>query len=315
MPLPSDERIVQLGKDLIATFDTAFGVHLGKRPAHAKGTLLKGEFRASKEAASLTRAPHVQRESVPVVARFSNSTGLPAIPDTSPKASPRGFAIRFYLADRVHTDIISHSADGFPTKNGEEFLEFLRAAGASDPSRYPPSPTPIEQFLVTHPETAAFVQMPKPCPSSFARERFFGVTAYEFCNREGEKRFGRYRIIPEAGVDHLDDTFAQMKPPEFLFDELHNRVQSEPIRFEIKVQVAEPGDVVNNPAVHWPENRKQVSLGTVTLSSFHHDDDAEQRHIIFDPIPRVGGIEPSDDPLLELRAAVYLLSGRRRREA
>jgi len=36
--------------------------------------------------------------------------------------------------------------------------------------------------------------------------------------------------------------------------------------------------------------------------------------MIFDPIPRVDGIEPSDDPLLELRAAVYLLSGRRRRE-
>ena len=61
MPLPSDERIVQLAKDLIATLDAAFGVHPGKRPAHAKGILLKGEFRASKEAASLTRAPPVQR--------------------------------------------------------------------------------------------------------------------------------------------------------------------------------------------------------------------------------------------------------------
>jgi len=36
--------------------------------------------------------------------------------------------------------------------------------------------------------------------------------------------------------------------------------------------------------------------------------------IIFDPIPRVDGIDASDDPLLELRA-VYLLSGRRRRAA
>ena len=42
---------------------------------------------------------------------------------------------------------------------------------------------------------------------------------------------------------------------------------------------------------------------------------AQQKHIIFDPIPRVDGIEPSADPLLELRAAIYLLSGRRRRQA
>ena len=36
---------------------------------------------------------------------------------------------------------------------------------------------------------------------------------------------------------------------------------------------------------------------------------------IVDPIPRLSAIEPSDDPLLELRAAVYLISGRRRRAA
>jgi catalase len=43
--------------------------------------------------------------------------------------------------------------------------------------------------------------------------------------------------------------------------------------------------------------------------------DPEMRKIIFDPIPRVEGIDPSDDPLFEVRAALYLLSGRRRRSA
>jgi catalase len=41
--------------------------------------------------------------------------------------------------------------------------------------------------------------------------------------------------------------------------------------------------------------------------------EAEQHHIIFDPIPRIDGIEPSGDPLLAPRADVYLMSGRRRR--
>ena len=45
------------------------------------------------------------------------------------------------------------------------------------------------------------------------------------------------------------------------------------------------------------------------------DNASEEKHIIFDPIPRIDGIEPSGDPLLELRAAVYLISGRRRRAA
>jgi catalase len=41
----------------------------------------------------------------------------------------------------------------------------------------------------------------------------------------------------------------------------------------------------------------------------------EQQHIIFDPIPRVDGIEVSADPLFEPRANIYLMSGRRRRAA
>jgi catalase len=51
------------------------------------------------------------------------------------------------------------------------------------------------------------------------------------------------------------------------------------------------------------------------LTEILPDNPAQQQHIIFDPIPRVDGIEPSGDPLLELRAAIYLLSGRERRAA
>jgi catalase len=44
------------------------------------------------------------------------------------------------------------------------------------------------------------------------------------------------------------------------------------------------------------------------------DDQApERRKIIFDPLPRVDSIDPSGDPLTQVRADLYLLSGRRRR--
>ena len=308
MPLPSDEKIVQLGKDIIQTFDAAFGVHPGKRPAHAKGILLKGEFHASPDARTLTRAPHIQRDSVPVVARFSSSTGLPAIPDSDPNSNPRGLAIRFYLAERSHTDIISHSVDNFPSKNGDDFLA-LRQAAAD------PNPAAIQQFLAAHPETLAFLQIPKPFPSSFARENYFAVNAFSFTNAANQQRHGRYRILPAAGVDHLDSAVATAKGPDFLYDELRQRIQSEPIRFDIRVQIAGRGDTVDNATVRWPEDRPQIPFGTLTLTSLHPEDEAEQKHIIFDPIPRVDDIEPSADPLLDLRAAVYLLSGRRRRQA
>jgi catalase len=271
-----------------------------------------GRFTPSPEAAELTRAPHATRAATPVTVRFSNSSGLPLLSDHDPNSNPRGFAIRFHLAEHVHTDIVGHSTDGFPARSGEEFLEFLRAA-ASGPSG--PSPSPMEKFLAKHPAALAFVQTPKPSPASFAKEAYFGITAFRFLNREGSSRYGRYRITPSAGIDHLSEAAAKAKDADYLFDELTERLARGAVRFEIQVQVAEEGDVVDDATMNWPESRRLVPFGTIELSERVPDSEAQQRYIIFDPIPRVDGIEASADPLLELRAAVYLLSGRRRRQA
>ena len=313
MPLPKDDKLIALSQDLLQQFDAIFGLHPGFRPAHAKGAMLTGTFTPSSDAASLTGAPHMQRESTPITVRFSDSTGLPLVPDNDPNANPRGLAIRFHLGEHLHTDIVSHSTDGFPTRTGQEFLEFLRALASSDPSK--PSPSPIEAFLGTHPKALEFVQTPKPAPSSFARESYFGVTAMHFTNKDGVSRYGRYRIIPEAGNDHLDDATAAGKNANYLFDELAERIAKGPIRFRILVQLANDGDIVDDATFHWPEDRTLLELGTLVLTEPVSNSDHEQKHIIFDPIPRVDGIDPSDDPLLELRAAIYLLSGRRRRAA
>ena len=313
MPLPTDEKLIALSQELLKQFDAIFGLQPGFRPAHAKGTLLSGTFTPSSNAASLTRAPHIQRKSTPVTARFSNSTGLPLVPDNDANANPRGLAIRFHLAEHVHTDIVSHSTDGFPTRTGQEFLEFLRALASSDPSKL--SGAPLEAFLGTHPKALEFVQTAKPAPSSFARESYFGVSAMRFSNKDGISRYGRYRIVPEAGTDYLDDVALAAKSPNYLFDELAERIAQDPIKFRIMVQLANEGDIVDDATVHWSSDRTLLELGTLVLTEPVSNSDREQKHIIFDPIPRIDGIEPSADPLLELRAAIYLLSGRRRRAA
>jgi len=313
MPLPNDERVVALARDLLQAFDQVFGVHPGFRAAHAKGLMLEGTFTPAAGATALTRAPHITRPFTPVTVRFSNSTGLPEIPDNVGDANPRGIAIRFNLAEHVHTDIVAHSTDGFPTRDGYEFLEFLRAVTASGPEV--PSPKPIEKFVGAHPSALAFVQAPKPFPTSFATETYFGVTAFEFINQAGEKKFGRYRIVPEAGNSYLPAEQVAGIAPNYHFDEIAGRVAKGPVGFRIFAQVAADGDTVDDATIHWPESRQQVELGTLELTDVPADSGAQQKHIIFDPIPRVDGIEASADPLLELRAAIYLLSGRRRRAA
>src|ERR1700740_3145080 len=107
-----------------------------------------GESTPPRRAGELPRPPHAARPSTAVTVRYSDSTGLPTIPDNDPaKSGPRGIAVRFHLADHVHTDIVAHSANGFPVRTGEEFLEFLRAKAAFDAGK----PEAFVSFLATHP--------------------------------------------------------------------------------------------------------------------------------------------------------------------
>lgn len=315
MPLTQDEKLLDLSRRVIDGFDRAAGgIHPGFRPGHAKGILLSGSFTPSPDAASLSRAPHLQRTSTPVTVRFSNFAGVPTVADNDPQgASPRGCAIRFDLAEHVHTDIVCHSVDAFPARTAEGLLEFLDAVVATDPAG--PHPNAIERHLGAHPAALAFVQTPKPIPTSFACESYFAVSAFKFTGAGGGSRHGRYRVLPVAGNEYLDAAGAAAQAPDFLFAEIAQRLGTGPVKFRLVVQLADDGDVVDDATVRWPESRSQVVLGELALTGIVADNAAAQQRIIFDPIPRIDGIEASADPLFEPRANVYLMSGRRRRAA
>ena len=178
--------------------------------------------------------------------RYSDATGVPTIPDNDPaRSGPRGIAIRFHLAEHVHTDIVAHSTDGFPVRTGEEFLAFLRAAAAFGAGR----PEALGAFLAAHPHAQRFVDMPKPIPTSFAREAFCAVTAFKFTNADGVSRHGRFRIRPDAGTEYLSDADAAAKSEDFLCDEIGPRLATEPVTLGVFVQMAEPGDDVADASV------------------------------------------------------------------
>jgi catalase len=299
-----------LPQQVLDALDALSGLHPGSRPVHAKGLMCAGTFTPAPEAVQLTRAPHASRPSTPVTVRYSNASGVPASLDNDPQSGPRGIAVRFHLADHVHTDIIAHSFDGFPVRSGAEFLEFVRAAAAFGAGK----PEALGAFLAAHPHAKRFVATPKPVPTSFAREAFFAVTSFKFTNAQGLSRHGRLRIRPMAGTEYLSTEEAAAKSGNFLFEEIGPRLASGPFRLGVFVQMAEPGDDVTDASVTWPDSREEIPFGTVTVTARLDEQVPERRKVIFDPVPRVDGIESSGDPLTEIRSDLYLLSGRRRRK-
>ena len=306
----ADEPAIE--EQLVDAFQALFGKHPGQRVNHAKGIVAEGEFAASADATSLSRAAHLQPGvTVPVTARFSDATGVPNIPDGDMNANPHGLAVKFHLPDGTDTDIVINSLHFFPVATPQEFRDFLVAAGASPPNA--PKPTKLDQFLASHPaavRAGATVHTPK----SFATEEYFGIDAFRLTSKAGEQRFVRYRMEPLAGVTYLTGDEAAKQPPDFLSDELKARLQQGPVRFRFLAQVAAPGDPITDATAPWPEDRAKVELGTLTLTKLAADNEAAAKALLFLPGQVTDGIEPSDDPLIAARDGAYAISFSRRSE-
>jgi len=214
-------------KQLVDALHTAFGEHHA-RAVHAKGVMLTGRFTPTAEARLLSRAAVFSGPELPITVRFSDFTGIPDIPDTVGVANPRGFAVKFHVADGSEVDIVNHSFDGFPTKTSDEFAQLLRAIGGSGPGSS--KPTALDQFLDAHPIAKTFLTTQLPAPVSYSTLAYFGVNSFRFVNRKGAGTYVRYRFIPGAGVRTLTEDEIKAKGPNYLSEEISTRVASGPLR-------------------------------------------------------------------------------------
>src|SRR3989475_10716399 len=249
LALQGQEKSLQqrIADDFIAL---AGGVHPGYRIAHAKGIIVTGTFAPSRGATSLSRAPHLVTASTPVIARYSNGSGVPDVADNSPHAVPRGLALRSQLPNGAYTDIVATSHNGFVVGTGEDFAAFLDAALATKPDSKHPSP--IEAFLGAHPAAMKFVTDPARVPVSFATELFYGNDAFIFVNARNVKQPGRYRLVPVRGPNSPDPAAAAKVAANYLFDELTRRLAKEPVKVRVLVQLPNPGDPTSDASLDSP---------------------------------------------------------------
>src|SRR3984885_8626561 len=283
------------------------GVHPGVRAFHAKGVVGEGSFKKAGEAARLSSATLFSGKSIPLTARFSDGSGMPTVPDGSP-AMPRGIAIKYHLPGGADTDMVTNSFKFFPVGTGEDFRDLLQAIVASPPDA--PKPTKLEQFFGSHPNAPKAIGS-LPIPDIFADEEYHGIDAFIFVNKSGQRQAVRYVIAPEKLV-HLTPEQAAKQSPDYLFDDLAKRIAQKPLVFHLKAQLAEPGDQTKDASQPWPEDRKVVDLGVLTLTKVVPDSSAAEKKLLFLPTNLTPGIELSDDPLPNVRAAAYGVSFGRR---
>ena len=297
-----------LPNQIVDSLNKAFGVHPGYRANHAKGIVAEGSFKASPDAATLSKAAIFTGAVIPITVRFSNSTGIPDLPDGSDFANPHGMAIKYHLPDGSATDMVINSLKFFPVATGEEFRDLFLALAASPPTA--PKPTPFDKFMGAHPAAvAAFGTI--ATPDSFADEEYYGVDAFVLVDAAGHKQAVRYQMVPDKLV-HLTRADADARAPDFLMMDLPIRLKQGPITFHLKAQLAAAGDPTSDPTKPWPDTNKTVDLGVLTITNVVPDSAAAQKALLFLPGRVIDGIELSDDQLVQTRDGAYAVSFSRR---
>jgi catalase len=289
------------------------GPHPGHRAVHAKGTVCKGTFTPTAEAARLSRAAHLQGEPVEATIRFSNASGHPHTPDSDPLAG-RGMAVKFHLPDGEATDIVSVPLLVFLARNPEDFLALTRAR-IPDPETGQPDPEKLGAYLAAHPETGIALQkgIPKLAPTtSFATSDYRALHAFCLVDGDGGKHWGRYTWEPEEGPEYLTDEQRDAAERNYLQDEIRERLSEGIARFTLEFTLATDDDPLEDPTVEWEGERETVELGELEVIEVIDQAETPESPLVFDPMRLTDGIEPSDDPILAARPKAYSVSIERR---
>ena len=286
-------------------FLKVFGRQLGFRKNHAKGVVVAGYFDSNGNGRALSRAAVFRPGRTPVVGRFSLSGGNPAAVDAA--ATGRGLGLAFGFPGRQQWRTAMLNLPVFLDNSAQGFYDRLLASKVV-PATGKPDPAAMSQFLAKHPETAramAIVDQHPPSPG-FADSTYRSLITFFFVNKAGEPTPVRWSLVP------LQRALPPSTGLNGLFAPLIQQMRSGPLRWRLLLTVGTPSDPAHDATLPWPAGRPAVNAGVLTLTSIDSDRAGNARDINFDPVVLPDGIEPSDDPLLSARSAVYGASYRKR---
>ena len=290
----------------MAGFRRVYGLHPGFRRNHAKGVAVTGHFDSNGNGRELSRAAVFAPGRTPVVGRFSLSGGHPMMIDTP--AAARGLGLAFTFPDDTQWRMAMLNLPVFPDNSPQGFYDRLLAS-KPDPATAKPDPAAMSAFEAAHPESVAAMALIKRHPPTlgFADSTFGSLITFFFVDDAGVRTPVRWAFVPlQAAVIPRQGTVNS------LFDALVRQVRSGPLQWRLVLTVGQPDDPILDATLPWPDDRRTVDAGVLTLTGIETDRAGNARDINFDPLVLPDGIEPSDDPLLSARSAVYAASYRAR---
>lgn len=293
-------------KAFIDRFQAVFGEHQGFRRNHAKGVAVTGYFDSNGNGRDVSSAAVFLPGRTSVIGRFSLTGGNPFVADTPAAARGLGLAFAFPGGQEWRTAMLNLPV--FPDNSPHGFYDRLLASKV-DPATGKPDPAAMSEFLAAHPETAAAMAVIKQHPPTpgFADSTYWSVNTFFFVSDSGSRTPIRWSLVP------LQSAFPPKQSGDnVLFDALIRQMRNAQLQWRLILTVGAPDDPTTDATLPWPDDRRTVDAGTLTLTAIETERAGNARDVNFDPLVLPDGIERSDDPLLSARSAVYAASYRAR---
>lgn len=290
---------------LVTVLQKAGGDHPGYRRNHAKGICVVGHFVANGNASTVSRAALFAPGDTPVTGRFAIAGGNPAAPDYA--VPVRSMALAFQLADGEQWRTGMNAIPLFPVATPEGFYA-LQTATLPDPATGKPDPQKLGAFVSQHPEFKAFAAWAKSYTpsSSWASDRFNSLNAFRFIDKAGHAHLVRWSMVPHTEYQPI--SAADKANNNFLQQDLETRLGQGPLKWDLIITLAQPGDDGSNATKIWPADRQTINAGTLVLTQAVAQQQGPCNDINYDPLILPDGIAASDDPLLNARSAAYAKS-------
>ncbi len=274
---------------------------LGHRRNHAKGICFTGIFESNGAGSELSRAGAFAQGQYPVLGRFNLGTPNPNAPDATVRV--RGIGLSISTPDGQEWRMALINPPFFAVSTPQAFYELLVASGSKDPNAMP-------TFAKANPEIAKFGEWAKSAPwtGSYAEERFNSLDAFVFTDNSGAEHAVRWSLLPAAQPLAVSPDELAKRGPDFLEQEITERIRGGPARWTMQVTVANPGDQTADPTQAWPQDRRTVDVGMLVVQQIEAEPDGPCRDINFDPTVLPSGIRTSDDPFPAARSAAYARS-------
>lgn len=300
LPLSAQADTFETAENAMQAFEDVFGVTTGKRRNHTKGYCIAGTFqRVDDQILSYSNSP-IFTESATFLGRVSHKGGNSNPPDDV--FGDYGLALEIETASGATHIMNMNTEDFFPVPTAEEFVALMqaKAQGAEAVAAFAQNSPELRAHKAHH---SARDKTLRP----YEGATYNSINSFYLVDEADTRTAVRWSFVPAGEHGIALDT-----SQTFFFENMQANLSKGEVAWDMIVRIAKPGDDILNPASLWEGDHLQITAAKLVVEAALHEEDSTCGEMNFDPLLLSDGFEPTEDPMLEARSAVYAIGVSRR---